>query len=77
MLVDYDIEPKLNIYFLGAEIIKLLVKYHSLDIKEIQNKLSQKISVDVSIEYVYLTLDWLFLVSNININKNRIEYENR
>lgn len=62
-------DPKLNVYFIGGIILEKIY-LGECDL----NKLMQTTSLDldVSMDHIILSLDWLFMISAININDDMV-----
>ncbi len=60
--------PENNILYIGAHILNLLneCKNNRIPITELFKVTSK--NLDVSIDHIILTLDWLFIISAINHN---------
>lgn len=70
MIVGKDIQPERKLYFLGAKVIDVLQKStQEQDLISIYHTLNNK---EISINMLLLTLDWLFLLGAIRINKGKI-----
>jgi len=71
MIIDKDINPKKNIYYLGAILIDIISKQDcigSFDLFE-QMRLIENISYSM----FCLCLDWLFLLNIIEIKAGMVE----
>ena len=77
MIVNVEREPDLSLYYLGSILLKILsqVKVISIDdlLQEIHNQFEKKVHVD----FIYYTLDWLFLLSLVKIEEGKVYYENK
>jgi hypothetical protein len=64
MIVEKNINPEHDHYFLGACIIEILdrEKKSEIDCIELYNKLKKK---DISFRLYILTLDWLYILGAI------------
>lgn len=72
MIVDQDINPKRDVYYLGARIIEAIAdKPRNIDFFDLYSNICshEKISIDL----YSLTLDWLYIVGVIeNSRKGNI-----
>ncbi len=64
MIVNLDINPEMNIYFLGAKALEVLRqrKFEIVNLIDLVDGLSDSLGKKVSIDSVLFTLDWLFLL---------------
>ncbi len=70
MIVGKDIQPEKKLYFLGGRVLELLQQSsHEEDLVSLHHSLNDK---EISINILLLTLDWLFLLGAIKINKGKI-----
>ncbi|MEZ9077353.1 ABC-three component system middle component 6 [Vibrio cyclitrophicus] len=69
MLPINGCDPKLNVYFIGGIILKE-ISYGECDLRELMQITSSEL--DVSIDHIILSLDWLFMISAINVNGNTV-----
>lgn len=69
MIVDQNIHPERDLYYLGSVMIKLLLhsRDSTFDYLELYSMFRQE--NDVSITVFSLTLDWLFLLGAIKKDK--------
>jgi hypothetical protein len=73
MITGKDINPKKKIYYLGGITLQILKEYPSEDVPffDVFQKLNEK--ERISINLYTLTLDWLFLLGVITLNKGGIK----
>jgi len=73
MIVNQDIHPQRDLYYLGAIVLKLLGKSEDLicDYLEIYQSLNKHYSV--SLNAYSLALDWLFLIGAIDSDNGGIK----
>ncbi|MCK9224009.1 MAG: hypothetical protein M0R46_08140 [Candidatus Muirbacterium halophilum] len=72
MIINKDINPEREIYYLGALVIDILNNnsYKKMDFFELFQALNEKIKISV---YLYiLTLDWLFILGLITKKQEAI-----
>ena len=65
MIVNKDITPERDFYYLGAKTIEILSSYedNKIDFFKVYSELDK--SENISINLFILTLDWLYLVGAI------------
>lgn len=70
MIISKDINPKRDLYYLGAKIIEIIsaIEDEKLDFFNIFEKI--RITEDISIHLYILALDWLFLSGVIDKKEN-------
>lgn len=71
MIINREREPKYSLYYIGAKILEILKTYGDLTIEEIYNKIKKSYD-DLSIDYIYYALDWLYILSLIKIEQNKV-----
>jgi hypothetical protein len=75
MIVNRDINPERDFYYLGAKIIEIIsdTEEKKYDFFSVFEKL--KSSDNISINLFTLTLDWLFIIGAINkpVNGNIVK----
>ena len=70
MIVGKDIQPERKLYFLGGRVLDLLQKStQEEDLITLYQSLNDK---EISINVLLLTLDWLYLLGAVKINKGKI-----
>lgn len=72
MIIDKDINPKREIYHLGALVLEILTDKPDveMDFFDIYQNLNEMIKVSVNL--YMLTLDWLFILGLINKKRETI-----
>ncbi|WP_417367309.1 ABC-three component system middle component 6 [Flavobacterium beibuense] len=69
MIVDKNINPERDLYYLGAILIQVLEKENNeVDYIDLYNQFNKK--QDITINLYSLTLDWLFIIGLISKAKN-------
>lgn len=73
MIIDSDQHPERNLYFIGAKVIALLSKNNKkADVYQILKEYNKK-NTQISLDYLLLGLDWLFLLGVTQVDeKGRI-----
>ncbi|MGK0307256.1 MAG: hypothetical protein ACI8RP_000207 [Urechidicola sp.] len=69
MILNAGCDPKINVVYIGSEILKLLIS-ESFDLHNLIIKSTN--TLDISIDHVILSLDWLFIVKAISINNDKV-----
>ena len=72
MIVNVEREPDLSLYYLGGVLLGILEQEKVIPLEEllceVRNRLKKKIHVD----FMYYTLDWLFLLSLVRIKEGKV-----
>lgn len=70
MIVDKNINPERDLYYLGGILIDVLASKNSVDIDyiDLHQLLNQK--QEISINLYSLTLDWLFILGVVSKGEN-------
>ncbi len=72
MIIGYDTKPELQIYQLGASCLEILRDNGGRSIRLLDVFAMLKESETVTMNSFMLTLDWLFLLGAIEIQKGRV-----
>lgn len=69
MLIDSDIHPERNIYYIGAKQLDLICnrKRAECDIQVLFNEYNKSNNVKISFDYHLLALDWLYILGIVDI----------
>lgn len=73
MIVNKDIHPERDVYYLGAKVIEILADHRSqkFDYFEVFGEL--KATEKISVNLYSLVLDWLFIIGAIRKNDKDLE----
>ena len=73
MIVNMDRDPKYSLYYIGANILDLLKSNNgNLSIEELYVKLQSMVGKNLQIDFVYYSLDWLYMISLITLKEDRV-----
>lgn len=72
MIININREPKYSLYYIGAIILQLLKKNNTLTIDIIYGKVKNIVDKNLHIDFVYYSLDWLYMLSLIKLDKNKV-----
>lgn len=73
MIVNMDRDPKYSLYYIGANILDLLKSNNgNLSIEELYVKLQSVVGKRLQIDFVYYSLDWLYMISLITLKEDRV-----
>lgn len=70
MIVDKNINPERDLYYLGGILIDVLASKNSVDIDYIDLYQLLKQKQEISINLYSLTLDWLFILGVVSKGEN-------
>ncbi len=70
MIIDRDIHPNRNLFYIGAIVLQLIQEHQFgvISMMDIFEKLSEKLEHSISFDDFMLSLDWLFILGTINSN---------
>ncbi len=77
MIINIEREPNLSLYYLGSVLLSILENDPIIGIETLLMKSKCKIKEKIHIDFWYYALDWLFLLSLIEINEGKVYYANR
>lgn len=72
MIINANREPKYSLLYIGYEILKQLRDENGMSIERIYNIVRENIDKDLHINFIYYALDWLYLVSLIRLEGEKI-----
>lgn len=74
MVIDSDMHPEKNIYYIGAVIIDIMVRHAKadLDIDSLLKKYNANCKQPISMDYLLLGLDWLFILGTVSIDNKGV-----
>ncbi|GFR38221.1 hypothetical protein PRECH8_15170 [Insulibacter thermoxylanivorax] len=73
MIINVDREPKYSLYYIGAVILdELKINGKMMPIEQLFENIRAKIDKNLHVDFLYYALDWLFLVSLIKLDEDRI-----
>ncbi|WP_397376278.1 ABC-three component system middle component 6 [Paenibacillus xylanexedens] len=72
MIINLDREPKYSLYYIGGLILEILSKHISISIDDLYSKVKTKVDKNLYIDFIYYSLDWLFLLSLVEIEEDKV-----
>lgn len=72
MIINVDREPTLSLYYLGGVVLQILKKQSFSYIDDLYKEVMKNINQDIHIDFLYYTLDWLYILSAIKINEGKV-----
>ena len=67
MIINTEREPLYSLYFLGGVIINILKSTKSETIDSLYLKFKKYINKSIHIDFFYYALDWLYIISIVDI----------
>lgn len=77
MIVNVEREPNRSLYYLGGILLSILEQRKVMPMEEMLIEVQQQMNEKIYVDFIYYTLDWLFLLSLIKIEEGRVYYENK
>lgn len=72
MIINMEREPKYSLYYVGAMILEVLKKEKSICIDNLYNHIRDSFNDDISIDFIYYSLDWLYILSLIKFESDKV-----
>lgn len=72
MIINIERSPSLSLYYLGSEIINIIKNKEINYIEDIYYEIRHLLDQDIHIDFIYYSLDWLFLLSIIKLDNGRV-----
>lgn len=72
LIINVDREPKYSLYYIGSVIIEKLNQNDEMVIEDLYKSICSEIDANLHIDFLYYSLDWLFLLSLIRVEGNRV-----
>lgn len=77
MIINFEREPCLSLYYLGAVMIEILSQNQTFLLDDLYEELKKLINQDIHIDFFYYTLDWLYIQSLVKLKDRRVIYVNK
>lgn len=72
LIINVDREPKYSLYYIGSVIMEELKHNKEMIIEDLYKNICLEIDANLHIDFLYYSLDWLFLLSLIRVEGNRV-----
>lgn len=72
LIINRNRNPKYSLYFIGGIVLEELKKENTIPIEVLLKRIRDKVDKNLHIDFLYYSLDWLFLLSLIRLKRNRI-----
>lgn len=72
MIINIDRNPALSLYYLGGVILQELGNDSPLEIDNLYKECQAQLKQDLHIDFFYYALDWLFLLSLVNLENGKV-----
>lgn len=73
MIININREPKYSLYYIGSIILEELERNISISIETLFTKISSRIDENLHIDFLYYSLDWLYILSLVRVEGDRVE----
>ena len=77
MIVNAEREPDYSLYYLGSILLEILESTDVMPIVELLSETKNRLNKEIHIDFLYYTIDWLFLLSLVSIREGRVYYDNK
>ncbi len=77
MIVNAEREPDYSLYYLGSILLEILESTDVMPIEELLSETKNRLNKEIHIDFLYYTIDWLFLLSLVSIREGRVYYDNK
>ena len=71
MIVNPE-RPTMSLYFLGSIVLKILLEKNNTDIESLYEAVQEALGLDLHIDFFYYTLDWLYIISAIQLKDEKV-----
>lgn len=72
MILNQNREPKYSLYYIGFQLITYLKEYRELTIEELHTRVNKHMGIELDIDFLYLSLDWLYLINAIELEEDMV-----
>jgi len=72
MIINMERNPSMSLYYLGSFVIKQLLCKNDQMIEELFSSVKNELGIDLHIDFLYYSLDWLFIISAIKFENGRV-----
>lgn len=72
MIINSERNPNMSLYYLGSIVLEILLKKDNTSIENLYEATQVALGLDLHIDFFYYALDWLYLISAIKLNNERI-----
>lgn len=74
MIINRERDPKLSLYYLGAQVISILKETNGISIDDLISRLDKLTETELHVNFVYYTIDWLYILSLVRVEEGLIHY---
>lgn len=72
MILFENEDPRVSIYYLSSIMINILNEYKELKFDVLYKLLEDSVGYTVSIDDVYYSLDWLYLLDLVDVSDDKV-----
>ncbi len=77
MIVNAEREPDYSLYYLGSILLEILESTDVMPIEELLSKAKERLNKEIHIDFLYYTIDWLYLLSLVSIREGKVYYDHK
>lgn len=77
MIVNAEREPDYSLYYLGSILLEVLESTDVMPIEELLSETKKRLNKEIHIDFLYYTLDWLYLLSLVSIREGKVYYDHK
>ena len=72
MIINPERNPTISLYYMGSIVLEILLNKDNISIENLYEATQMAFGHDLHIDFFYYTLDWLYLISAVNLNEERV-----
>lgn len=72
MIINIDREPKYSLFYIGSIILECINNKNKISIDELYVDIKKKIDKNLHIDFLYYSLDWLFILGKIKLEGDKV-----
>ena len=75
MIINAKRTPDKSLYYLGSIVLEILVnsKEKMIAIEHLHRNVQHRLESDLAIDFLYYALDWLYLISTIELQEESVK----
>lgn len=72
MIINEERAPTYSLYYLGAMCLRILQEKNCLPVNDLFADFKSVLKEDINVDFFYYALDWLYVISLIDIRDGRV-----
>lgn len=72
MIINLERSPDYSLYYIGGIVVEYLKKHGQTPVEQLYVEVKANIGEKMHIDFLYYALDWLYLLSLIETDKNKV-----